>query len=447
MISRRALMAGLGPAALALPFYHTLTRRAQAADGVARRVIFFYFPDGVAAESQSGEPSLWHPTGSETSFSLPVQLEPLAAYQDRCVFLNGLSMGGTDSGSHPGGAKKLLTAADYGNNESIDQYLARTFGAGAPFRHLYLGAMANYNNASGDKHISYVGAGSTVTPEDDPLAAFELLFDAAYSQSSSGGEPSLRGSVLDGVKGDLDSLRAQLGGTEAARLDLHLEAVREVEARLQGGSSGGAATASCETPALDYTPLVGNELYDQSLFPDILRAQIDLMVLAMSCGRTQVGVIQGSHHTSELIMSRFPGTEMYDPSYDMRSHQASHYGASHDWSKREFSAFVAQRRWWVSQLAYLLEQLDAREEGDGTMLDYSLVVLCTEVCDGNTHLHDNMPFLLAGGAGGAMGGGRLLSYWGHRHADLWTSVARATGQDLWSFGEACAGPLYGLMNR
>jgi len=87
--------------------------------------------------------------------------------------------GPTDVGSHPGGAKKLLTGVDGGNGISIDHHLAQTVGAGDPFRSLYLGAMANQNGASGDKHISYVAAGVTATPDDDPAAAFGRVFAAA----------------------------------------------------------------------------------------------------------------------------------------------------------------------------------------------------------------------------------------------------------------------------
>ncbi|MCB9764059.1 MAG: DUF1552 domain-containing protein [Alphaproteobacteria bacterium] len=447
-LSRRGLLRALGGAALAAPFYRLLRPGvARAYPDDAQRVIFFYFPDGVAGPSQDGEPSLWHCTGSEFDFGLSRQLEPLAAFKDDCVFLNGLSMGGTDSGSHPGGAKKLLTAVDYGNGESIDQVLARTAGASMPWRHLYLGAMANMNNASGDKHISYPSAGQSITPEDNPRRAFELIFGSAVPAGDGGEvvEDTTRASVIDGVLDELTHLKTELGGAEAAKLDLHLEAVREVEQRLQGTTGGVVDAASCEEPRIDTGAFDDSQLYEQSLFPEILRAQIDLMVLAMSCGVTKVGTIQASQHTSELIMSRFPGTEMYDPGYDMRSHQASHYGASHNEASREFTSYVAQRRWWVSQLAYLLEQLDARPERDGTMLDYSLVVLCTEVCDGNTHLHDNMPFVLAGRAGGRLSTGRLLDYGYQRHSDLWISVAHAMGEPLTWFGEASSGPLWGLV--
>ena len=206
-LTRRRLLK-LGGAALALP---ALVRPglAQRA-GQARRLIVFYYPDGVVGPSQDGQPSRWHPTGGAHDFALTDQNDALTPFKDRCVFFKGLTSGPTDSGSHPGGAQKLLTAADYGQGESIDQYLARTAGAGMPWRHLYLGAMANQDNASGDKHVSYPSAGNSITPEDNPRRAFELLFGTG-APAGEGGEAEAdptRASVLDGVLADMDRLMA-----------------------------------------------------------------------------------------------------------------------------------------------------------------------------------------------------------------------------------------------
>ena len=446
--TRRTFLSTAASAAVGLPFLRMIDPSiAAAGGGAARRLIVFYFPDGVVGPSQDGEPTMWHCSGSEHDFDLSPQLEPLAAWKDECLFFNGLTMGGTDSGSHPGGAKKLLTATDGGNGESIDQLLARTVGADAPFRHLYLGAMANHNNASGDKHISYPSAGTTITPEDDPRRAFDLLFSGFDPDGS--GEPAApdprKVKVIEAVLDDMGRLRNELGNVEAEKLDLHLAALEEVERRIKGT---GDLPPSCDAPSLDTSGWNDDELYVAGKFPAILRAQIDLMVLAMSCELSRVGVLQGSHHTSELIMSQFPDTAMYDPSFDMRSHQASHYGASHNPSSPEFSAYLEQRRWWVEQFAYLLEQLSARPDpaGGGTMLDTSLVLLCSEVCDGNTHLHDNMPFVLAGRGGGAVGPGRLLQYGGARHADLLIAIAHAMGENLGGFGDNSSGPLSGVLS-
>jgi hypothetical protein len=446
MIDRRHLLAGGAAAAFALPFLRT----SRAATGSAKRLIILYHPDGVPGQSSSGQPSEWHPTGNETSFTLPAVLASLQPYRDKCVFFRGLSMGAADSGSHPGGAKKLLTAVDGGNGISIDQRLAGTVGANDPFRSLYLGAMAKHNNASGDKHISYVAPGITTAPDDDPVAAFTRVFPSGGSTGGTGSTmPDARAqrrlSVLDRAKADLEALRGKLGETERTKLDLHLEAVREVERRIMGLGGGGGGGPTCSMPAIDAGGLTPSGLYQAERFPQILRCQIDLMVQAMACGLTRVGVIQASHHTSELIMSRFMGTPMYDAGFDMRSHQASHYGANHDANHREYRDYKLQATWWAEQLAYLLSQLAARPEDNGTMLDHSLVLFCTEVCDGNTHGHDDMPFILAGGGSGRIRTGRLFDYGYRRHADLLLSIAHAMGDTIGGFGDSSSGVLPGLL--
>jgi hypothetical protein len=92
----------------------------------------------------------------------------------------------------------------------------------------------------------------------------------------------------------------------------------------------------------------------------------------------------------------------------------------------------------------VLEQLAARPEGSGTMLDHSLVVICSEVSDGNTHTHDNMPFIVCGKGGGAVRTGRVIDTNGRRHGELWVSIARAMGANLGSFGSG-GGPLPGVL--
>ncbi len=452
---RRSVLQALGGAALALPFVDLLRAGRARADGngFAQRAIFMYFPDGVSGPSQSGEPSEWHCTGSEHDFTLQSQLQPLSAHKGDCVFLNGVSSGPTDSGSHPGGAKKLLTAVDGGYGQSLDQYLASTVFSASPWRHLYLGAMATQNGASGDKHISYPTAGESVAPEDNPRVAFQRLFGASSPSSGASdpgavggavGAPDPRVSILDVVQADLADLRGRLGGVEQQKLDVHLESVREIEQRIQ--ATPPPAPASCASPSLDYA-VDDASLYDPGRFPEVWKAQIDVCVLAMSCGVTRCATLQASHHTSELIMSRFPATEMYDQSFDMRSHQASHYGATHDPSHLEYARFVQQRRWFVSQLSYLLDQLQARPDPGvpgASLLDTSVVLLCSEISDGNTHSHDNLPFLLAGRAGGKFSTGRLLDVGYERHHKLLTSIARACGSDIDGFGQDSGGTLPGL---
>ncbi|MBN8616021.1 MAG: DUF1552 domain-containing protein [Deltaproteobacteria bacterium] len=442
--TRRTLLRGLGTAAAAWPVAHLLGHASPArALGEARRFLVFYFPDGIAGRSQDGDASLFPAQMAGGGVRLSEILEPLRGMEDRCVFLNGLSMGPADEGSHPGGAKKLLTAVDGGYGTSIDQVLAGTVGAGHPTRHLYCGVQANVGGGSGDKFISYVSPGITTAPDDDPLRIRDRIFTGG-GMPMGGPDPSAADrAILSAVRDDVTDLRGALGTSERIKLDLHLDALNEVDASL---TSMGMMMGSCTTPDLGVGSLDAAALYAPESFAAILRAQIDLTVTAMACGLTRVGVIQGSHHTSELIMSRIMGTPMYTPGYDMRSHQASHYGSRHDRSGDNtlFNRYVQQRVWWVSQFRYLLDQLAARPEADGTMLDYSVVLLCSEVSDGNTHLHGDMPFVLAGGGGGSIAGGRVMELGGRRHGDMLVSICQAMGHPIDRFGDASSGPIPGL---
>lgn len=453
MSSRRRFLQGAFGAAAALPFAGLLGgHRASGQTGArAQRLLVYYFPDGVPGRSQNGEGSLWEASADGGRVVLPEALQPLAGLEEYCTFVNGLTMGGADDGSHPGGAKKLLTGVDGGNGKSIDRALAETAGAGATHPHVYLGAMANHNSASGDKHISYLNAGYTVPPEDDPHNAFRRLFGGPMptTPSEGGGEPvwNPRRSILDVSAQEVAALRGRLGARERMKLDLHTDSIRELERRLADDPMLPAMVTppSCESPAVGLGEVDSTRLYEPERFGAIQRAQIDILVNAMACGQTRVGVLQNSHHTSELIMSRIPGTEMHDPGFDIRSHQASHYGASHDRGNRNFTAFVQQRRYWVQEFAYLLEQLRSRPEGDGNMLDYTTVLLCSEVSDGNTHSHSDMPFIVAGGGGGTLSGGRVLNVHGRSHGELLLGLAHSLGQRWDSFGQGGWEPLPGLL--
>jgi Protein of unknown function (DUF1552) len=438
-LARRSLIKALTSAALAAPFASLAKRAASAASaGVARRVIFFYFPDGVPAVSQSGEPSLWHATGSGNVFQLSDIHTALLPFKEKCVFFNGLTMGPTDAGSHPGGAQKLLTASDHADGASIDQVLARALGV--PL--LYLGAMAT-------EGISYPAPGTApAAAENNPRAAFDRLFPGGLPPSTTPppGITDPNGpSILDTVLADMNEMSSAWAQAEKTKLDLHMSALRELERKVKaipGADAGTSPPASCANPRLG--------AYDASAmnapanFPAILRAQTDLMVQAMACNLTRVGLLQCSVHTSELNMAAFAGTPMFIPNYYLGSHKASHYGTTHNEQDELFRAFHQQVRWWVDQFAYLLQSLASRPEDGGTMLDHSLVVLCTEVCDGNTHNHDNMPFILAGGGSGAIRSGRILQLTDAPHAGVYAAIAHAMGTPM-KFGQANSEPIAGLL--
>ena len=450
-LDRRAMMGALLAGALGTTLAAALGQRAHAAPGKVKRLFILNFPDGVP--NPAGGPDMWWPSDAGGALTLAPAMTPLEPHKKQLLFFRGLSMGGTDEGSHPGGAKKLLTGVDGGAGVSIDRHLASTIGKSAPFPHLYLGAQAAANNASGDKFVSYPAAGTTAAPIDDPFTAYKMLFGSGVSAGQGGqaGGGGAAGAPVDQRKksavavllSDLGDLKGRLGEAEQARLELHRDALDQLDKRLTQLATppmgaGGAAATGCAPPMLKLAATDATGLGKPELFPAISRAQIDLMVAAMACGLSRIGVLQLSQHTSELVMSRFEGTELYTPNFDMRSHQASHYG---DPSDPKFTSYVAERRWFMGEVAYLLQRLGQLPEDGATMLDHTLVLVCTEVCDGNTHLHRDMPFFLAGGGAGGVSTGKILSLGERRHGDLLATVAQALGSDITSFGVGSSGPI------
>ena len=252
--------------------------------------------------------SIWHCSGSENSFELSTLLAPLGDLKSECLFLNGLTMGATDSGSHPGGAKKLLTAVDGGNGTSLDQALAQTAGKDAPFRHLYLGAMAAQNSPSGDKFISYPSPGQTQAPEDDPRAAFTALFGAPGMGGGGMVDPAKQ-RVLAAAMADVESLRASLGEVERAKLDLHLESLHELEGRLQGPMGG--VGGSCDAPAIDSSGFGDGQLYDGFALSGGLGDELTLLALLVGCVFVGGGVGEPSNRQ---------GTALFNQGIDLLNH-------------------------------------------------------------------------------------------------------------------------------
>jgi hypothetical protein len=449
--SRRSFLTGLG-SSLLLPLWRSST--AFAKPTTSKRIIFFYMPDGVPGVSYDGDPSLWHCSGSEESFQLPELLSELSPFKERMLFFNGVTMdpSGVALQMHIPGALRLLTAANNANHISIDQVLAQGVGANDPWNHIYLGAQSSSRNPEVGEHLSYPLPGISTPAQDDPAAAFCDLFGvSAIDGGACGVDVSRSFRALDSAMVELELFRRSLGGVEAQKLDFHLTSLEQLQQRIVAGPEA-LMGESCQPPSIlsqDYRTWQSQE---QSLFPTILRAQIDNMVAAMECGLGRVGIVQCSNHASDLSMHEFSDSELYNPnpSQVITSHIASHYGRPADESNLFFQTFLLQRKWFLRQFIYLLEQLDSRIEvavdGEGSMLDNSIVVLISEISDGNVHSLSNMPFLVAGGGGGMLRQGKLLSYDNAAHGDLWIALAQAMGANLATFGDDGTEPLPGVLS-
>lgn len=434
ILTRRGFLAGMLRTGAALPLSTLLHRAALAQEGAApMRALFVYIPDGCA-------PSLWHPSGSTHDFALPAMTEPLAAVQQHCVFLEGLNMYAGGS-THEGGMAKVLTAT---GDVSLDVFVGQYYRDRTPHASIHLGVASNHQNG-GSNHMSYLGANQPVSPEDNPLSAYERLFGPPGGVADVANRRRL--SVLDAAVDDLGRLQSRLGQTQRLKLEQHMDALREVENRIVAADQGSAG--ACRQPdwnragwsmpdGYNSYPLYYNR---DDQFAEVGRLQMDLGVLALGCDLTRSVSLQWSHPVSPAHLEPETGATQ-------RHHDSSHFDAG---NLDSAANFVRYKRWFTEQFAYLLRALDAQPDGDGTLLDHTVVFLCSELGHSSRHDHRNMPFVLAGRAGG-LETGRYLDYGsahdgdGETHAKLLVSIANAVGIPIERFGYTGhgAGPLPGL---
>jgi hypothetical protein len=409
------------------------------------RLIVFYQPNGTKKE-------LWTPAGdpTERSFELGSILQPLAPFKDNLVLVDGLELAAAKvgpGGPHQRGMAALLTGkeimdgdfvggdgrrAGWGGGMSLDQYAIQRLRPGTPLSSLELGARVMENIPR--SRIIYGGPEQPLPPDNDPLSVYGRIFGAHDQQLTSPEERmrklTRRTSVLDSVHQDFAKLQTLLGGADWRKLDQHATSVRELERRLGLLAEQSEACGLAE-------PVDINEPMTEESFRTVLRAHIDLTVAAFACDATRFSSIQCSSAVNALRFT-FMDLDQYE------GHGLSHAGDGNDNLQVQWESMLT---WYSEQLAYLLQKLALVPEGDGTMLDNTLVLCVNEISRGNTHSHDDMHFLLAGGAGGRLPGGRYLRFDGRPHNDLLVSVLNALGLEERTFGDEhfYNGPLPGLL--
>jgi hypothetical protein len=248
-----------------------------------------------------------------------------------------------------------------------------------------------------------------VTPEPDNGAA---MLEAARQKA-----------IVDSVAGDLRRLRTRLGAEDYAKVDQHLEALAAIERRIVGGRGGGGSGVmglSCSKP-----PAPSGDGYDAKL-----EQMSDIAVAALSCDVTRVMSVQWSYAFSHVRHSWIG--------------LGDHHNYSHDGQDRR-AELTKIDQWYATQLLYLLQKLDSVPEGDGTLLDNTLVV-CGRELGSTAHRMERAPFILAGGSALGLANGHWLDFDGQEHVKLLVSIARLMGMDINTFGnrEVDSGPLAGI---
>jgi len=429
-ISRRNLLRGLGVGVAATPFLPLFNASGQ--ETLPKRLILFYTPDGTGHTD-------WAPTGSSTDFTLgPIHaaLEPHKA-DIRVLGNMRLTVGGAGEG-HAYGMCGLWSASrckegtlfdggnenmtGWGSGTSIDQTIARAFGLGkpymqppdsptqeTPYRTLELGVQ------TGSEHIVrrmiYAGDDAPIASDDDPYSVFDRLFGGGgVDPGATQRRLMARRSVLDLVRGELSQIQSHGAAlADRPKIDAHLEGIRAIEQRLS------LSERTCVAPTLDGMM----DINANDNFPNLVRLQTDLAVRALSCDLTRVVSLQFSRGFSGVRHNWIGAPD-------------GHHSISHtpdpDWNDRIDT-------WYAEQFAYLLEQLKSIPEGDGTLLDNTLVVWGRELGIASGHARSPAPLVIAGRAGGAVTTGRYDDNGGAGHHRMLVSVCNAMGLDeITSYG-------------
>ena len=440
VLDRRRFLRVSAGALVALPLLNAFRARASE-PAFPKRLVLVYMPNGTIQDA------FW-PTNvqDEAHFELGEILAPLSAHKERLLILKGLKIAIAAADVGPGGphqkgvgalftGRELLdgqfrdgcgSLAGWANGISVDQEVANKIGADTVLPSLELGVRAAKNDVQ--SRISYAGPGHPLPPMNSPHDVYLRLFSGWETNSSTLADlRDKRHSVLDTVQEQFQALSAHSSAEDRQKLDQHLTLVRDVERRLDILPPATGCIAPELPPELDTD--------SESTMQQIAALQMDLLSIAFHCDLVRVASVQFSDGLNTI---RFPWLGSMG-----EGHSLSHSGDSDVEARAQL---VARHRWYVEQIARLLDRLAAIPEGNGSVLDNTLLVWGSEIGTGNSHSHENIPFLVAGSAGGALRTGRFLNFGGRSHAELLVSILNAMGLESQTFGhpDFVAGPLSGL---
>ena len=397
---------------MALPFLEAMAPRgiAAAAGRAPIRTAFLYVPNGVNMVD-------WTPKETGADFQLPYILEPLQAHKNDVLVLTGLAQdkgraNGDGAGDHARAASTWLTGAQPLKSESArirsgvsaDQVIANSIGRQTRFASIELGVEPARQGGKCDSgyacsYSNNISWRSETTPsgaEINPRLVFERLFASSNPKQAgeaAGRRERQRKSILDFVLEDARSLSGKVGGSDRQKLDEYLTAVREIEERVAVAErSMNAAQAAGIIEAYD-VPEAIPESYEEHV-----RLMLDMVALAFQTDSTRVATCMLANEGSNRA-------------YRNLSISRGHHELSHHQNNAENLRQIREiNRFHVRQFAYLLGKLKSMPEGDGTVLDNTMLLYGAALADGNRHEHENLPLVMAGRAGGSIMTGRHIRY-------------------------------------
>lgn len=426
-LSRRTFLRGAG-ATIALPLLESMAPAAtplrQTPAAPTSRFGAIYFPHGVTMD-------LWLPQTEGKGFEFTLALKPLEPFRDRINIVSHTyapSAYGADASAganHERSSAVFLTAAKPEEDsriflgESVDQVAARAIGQDTPLPSVELtvepgGRTSPYRNT-----ISWQSPTSPLPMEHNPQVIFEKLFGDGSTDAERQARRRQSRSLLDSVVDQVAGLGSGLPAGDRGRIEEYLENVREIERRIE------RAELQMETANLD-VPDAPVGIPDD--FEEHIKMLFDLQVLAWQAEITRISTLMLAH---ELSNATYPNTNIRDG-----FHNLSHHSHNRD----NMDRFAELNAYHHSMLAYLLDKLQSTPEGDGSLLDHSLILYGSGMADGNAHDHDPLPMVLAGGASGKLEGGRHIKAPRVTHGNLLLALLHKLGIEADSIGDS-TGPL------
>ena len=431
-IPRRTFLRGAGTA-LALPLLDAMLPAfgspAEMASKTATRLSFFTVPNGIIMDK-------WTPAAVGSGYELTPVLEPLAAFKDRMLVLGGLANNEARklefeiNGDHPRACSAYLTCthpkmtsgADIRCGVSVDQIAARELGKHTQLASLEIGLESTLlgacESAYSCVYYNTIVWSTPTTPlptENRPRAIFERLVGDSTDPGQRAARQAENRSILDLVSEDLKRLMRSVGETDRFKLDQYADAVRSVERRIQVSEE----QSSRELPKMEKPIGIPEK------FSDYTKLMLDLQVLAFQGDITRVSTFVFGH---EMTGRAYPELGFGDPHHSLTHHQGD---AAKIAKVEKINIFHA------SLFRYFLEKMQSVPDGDGTLLDHSLIVYGSPLSDGNMHMYKDLPVVLVAGSVAGIRGGRHLRFPQNTPmANLYLTLLEKLGMEVDQFGDS-----------
>ena len=443
-LSRRTILRGMG-VSLGLPFLDSMvpaqTPLRKTAASPRSRLACIEMVHGAAGSTTEGASQhYWAPEKEGADFEFGVSLKPLEPFRDYVTIISQTDLrqaeaftAAEDGADHFRSSAVYLTAAhpkqtegsDVHNGTSIDQFYAQKYGQDTPLPSIQLcienvdasGSCAfNYSCVYSDT-ISWASPTTPLPMTLDPRMAFENLFGDGGSAAARSIRQRENRSILDQIMQEVALIKSNLPASDRARLNTYLDDIREIERRIQAIEKYNSSSVKRELPP---APVGVPESWEEHA-----KLMFDLQALAFAADVTRVSAFKLSRDTSNRV---FTESGVKSP-----FHTLSHHGES----PARIAELARLNRYHVSVTAHFLDKLKNTPDGDGNLLDHSLVLYGSPMGDSNVHGHKRVPVFLAGHASGTVAGNmHVRSKDATPQANILLTVMQKLGVDMEKIGDS-----------